>query len=238
MILQPYLAQDILDGSLILIDKPIGYTSFQAVNQLKHCILKHLKIKKIKIGHAGTLDPLASGLLVIATGKMTKMLSQFQAETKTYTGVITLGAYTPSYDLETEIEKAMPTDGINEEQIKQNAQSFIGKQQQLPPIFSAKKIDGKRAYESARAGKEIEMKTNEIEIFDFKTSIENFPDISFEVVCSKGTYIRSLAHDFGKRLNNIAYLKALRRTQSGGFSAADAETPDSWTAKFIEKNPR
>ncbi|MDO5607928.1 MAG: tRNA pseudouridine(55) synthase TruB [Capnocytophaga sp.] len=226
-------ADDFLNGQILLIDKPLHWTSFQAVNKIKWAIIKNLKLKKIKIGHAGTLDPLATGLLVICTGKFTKNISELQAETKTYTGTLRLGSTTPSYDLETEIDQIFPTGHITSQLIDEKRQQFLGEITQYPPVFSAVKKDGKRLYEMARNGEEVSeipLRTVEIEKFDLQEA--DFPDLHFEVVCSKGTYIRSLAHDFGKSLGSGAHLTALRRTQSGQFSANNALTPD----EFIEKN--
>ena len=234
MQINSFKKEDLLEGSIILIDKPIGYSSFGVVNEIRKAVCQKLGVKKLKVGHAGTLDPLASGLLILATGKMTKQIDGLQAQIKEYTGNIVLGAYTPSYDLETEVSETMPTDNITNEMVSSVANSFVGKQLQTPPVFSAKKIDGKRAYESAREGIEIEMKANEIEIFDMKVSTEIFPEIMFTVSCSKGTYIRSLAYDFGKKLNNIAYLKNLRRTKSGSFSVENALTPSTWIQSFTD----
>ncbi|MGY6562266.1 MAG: tRNA pseudouridine(55) synthase TruB [Luteibaculaceae bacterium] len=236
MIVNPTHASAVTEGSILLIDKPLGYTSFQAVNQLKHAILKTLGIKKIKIGHAGTLDPLATGLLIIGTGKMTKQLAQWQAEQKVYTGKIQLGAYTPSYDLETEITETMPVEGITPALIETVSKSFIGVQEQIPPIFSAKKVDGKRAYDMARKGDDFQLKSSTVEIFELTVDSTKFPELGFLVSCSKGTYIRSLAYDFGKRLNNTAYLKELRREQSGSFNVKNALSPQAWVEKFMAEN--
>ena len=214
--------EDFKNGQLLAIDKPLEWTSFQVVNKLRWHIKKKFKLKKIKVGHAGTLDPLASGLLLICTGKMTKQIQDFQAQVKTYTGSFVLGSTTPSYDLETAIDKHFPTEHISEELIYQTAKKFVGKIQQQPPIFSALKKDGKRLYEFARAGKDVAIPTREITIDYFK--IKNIKDheIDFEIQCSKGTYIRSLAHDFGRALDSGAHLSALRRTKIGEFSVENA----------------
>ena len=214
--------EDFKNGALLAIDKPLEWTSFQVVNKLRWLIKKKFKLKKIKVGHAGTLDPLASGLLLICTGKMTKQIQDFQAQVKTYTGTFVLGSTTPSYDLETEVDATYPTAHITEELIHQTSKQFEGKIQQQPPVFSALKKDGKRLYEFARAGKDVTIPTREITIDYFK--IKNIKDheIDFEIQCSKGTYIRSLAHDFGRALDSGAHLSALRRTKIGEFSVENA----------------
>jgi len=219
-------------GATILVDKPLNWTSFDAVNRLRWNLRKRLGVKKIKVGHAGTLDPLATGLLVICIGKHTKLIEGLTNDSKTYTGTILLGKTTPSFDLETEYNQEFPVDHINDELLEEVRQSFIGEQPQIPPIFSAKKVDGKRAYDIARAGKEIEMKANTITISDFKIDTTSFPEIKFEVSCSKGTYIRSLASDFGKKLNSGGTLIELRRTRSGDFNIENAKSVDEWIEYF------
>lgn len=206
---------DILEGQVLWIDKPLHWTSFQAVNKLKYFIQKKYGLKKFKIGHAGTLDPLATGVLIICTGKKTKEITEYQEEKKEYTGVIRLGATTPSFDLETEINQTFPVEHINSDLIKDCAQNFIGEIWQTPPVFSAVKVDGKRAYKSARQGIEVEIKQRKISIYEFEIGSENFPDITFRVLCSKGTYIRTLANDVGIWLQSGAHLTALRRTKIG-----------------------
>lgn len=226
-------AEDYLNGQVLLVDKPLHWTSFQVVGKLRSEIRKTFDIKKIKVGHAGTLDPLATGLLVICTGKMTKQIDTFQGQIKEYTGTITLGSTTPSYDLETEIDQTFPTAHITTEIIHEATKKFIGDIQQLPPIFSALKKDGKRLYQYARAGEAVEIKPRHITILKFEiTKIEGL-EVNFKVVCSKGTYIRSLAHDFGKALNSGAHLSALRRTKIGEFNVNNALTID----EFIENLP-
>lgn len=222
------------EGVTLLIDKPLHWTSFDVVNKIRWNIKRKLGVKKIKVGHAGTLDPLATGLLIICTGKHTKTIETIQAEEKTYTGTILLGKTTPSYDLETEYNQEFPTEHITNELLEETRLSFIGEQQQIPPIFSAKQIDGKRAYEHARAGREIEMKSNTITISDMKINAERFPEIDFEIVCSKGTYIRSIAHDFGQKLNSGGTLIALRRTKSGNFDVKDAFQVEDFIASLQE----
>lgn len=231
---------DFQAGQVILIDKPLNWTSFQVVNKMRWKIRKTFKIKKIKVGHAGTLDPLATGLLVICTGKMTKQIETFQAQTKEYTGTIVLGSSTPSFDLETEIDQTFPTDHITEDLIHKTADTFIGEQAQYPPVFSAVKKDGKRLYEFARAGKDVEIKPRQITIEDFeitkinrsKTAVTDSIKVNFRVVCSKGTYIRSLANDFGKAMNSGSHLSALRRTKIGDFNVDNAQTIDEFIESF------
>jgi tRNA pseudouridine55 synthase len=219
---------DFQSGEVLLVDKPLEWTSFDVVNKLRWNIKRKLGVKKIKVGHAGTLDPLATGLLIICTGKFTKRIEEFQAEEKTYTGTILLGKTTASYDLESEYNAEFPIEHITKEQMEEVRLSFLGEQQQIPPIFSAKQVDGKRAYELARAGKEITLKSNSIQISDFKIDSSRFPEIDFEISCSKGTYIRSIAHDFGLKLNSGGTLIALRRTASGNFLVENAKDVDTW----------
>ena len=225
--------EEFKNGQVLLIDKPLTWTSFQAVNKLRWAIRQAFSIKKIKVGHAGTLDPLATGLLVICTGKMTKQINTFQGQEKEYTGTFVLGATTPSYDLESEIDNRFPKDHITEKQIHETTHKFIGKIEQFPPIFSALKKDGKRLYEYARAGETVEIKSREVEISEFEITQINDLELKFRVVCSKGTYIRSLAHDFGKALNSGAHLSELRRTRIGEFKIENALTPQ----EFIDKLP-
>lgn len=217
--------EDFLDGQILLIDKPLEWTSFQAVNALKWAIRKKFNLKKIKIGHAGTLDPLATGLLVICTGKFTKKIPELQGQIKEYTGTFTLGATTPSYDLESEVNETFPTEHLTENMIKDAVHRFLGEIDQVPPIFSALKKDGKRLYELARKGEDVEVQPRKIEIFEFEITKIDMPKVDFRVVCSKGTYIRSLAHDFGKALGSGAHLSALRRTKIGDFNVNNATTP-------------
>ncbi|MCG2418004.1 tRNA pseudouridine(55) synthase TruB [Aequorivita sp. F47161] len=211
-------AEDYKEGQVILIDKPLEWTSFQAVNKIRWLIKKSFGIKKIKVGHAGTLDPLATGLLIICTGKFTKRIDTFQAQEKEYTGTFTLGATTPSYDLETEINNTFDISEITSEKIQEATKQFLGEIQQQPPVFSALKKEGKRLYEYARSGEEIEIPFRTITISEFEITKIELPIVHFKVACSKGTYIRSLANDFGKALNNGAHLSALRRTKIGDFS--------------------
>ena len=209
---------DFKNGQVLLIDKPLNWTSFQVVNKLRWEIKQRFNIKNIKVGHAGTLDPLATGLLIICTGKQTKEIDMYQGQIKEYTGTITLGATTPSYDLETEIDKAFSIEHISEELLKETTKQFIGEIQQKPPIFSAIKKEGKRLYELARKGETTEIKARTVTVSEFEITNINLPKVNFKVICSKGTYIRSLAFDFGIALKSGAHLSALRRTKIGEFS--------------------
>ena len=212
------------NGKVLLIDKPLEWTSFQVVNKLRWHIKKQFNLKKIKVGHAGTLDPLATGLLIICTGKQTKSIQTYQGQLKEYTGTFVIGATTPSYDLETEINQTFPTEHITEELIHNTTKQFMGKIQQKPPIFSAIKKDGKRLYELARKGETTEIKAREVEILEFEITKIALPNIEFRVVCSKGTYIRSLANDFGKALNSGGHLSVLRRTKIGEYAVDNAQS--------------
>lgn len=214
--------KDYKEGQVILMDKPLEWTSFQVVNKMRWLIKKQFGIKKIKVGHAGTLDPLATGLLIICTGKFTKKIDTYQAQEKEYTGTITLGATTPSYDLETEIDQTFDISEITSEKINKATLQFIGEIQQQPPIFSALKKEGKKLYEFARKGEEVDIPFRTVSISKFEITKIDLPNVEFRVVCSKGTYIRSLAHDFGKALRNGAHLSALRRTRIGDFSVENA----------------
>jgi len=216
------MKEQFLNGEIILIDKPLGWTSFQVVNKIRWLIRSTYGIKKIKVGHAGTLDPLASGLLILCTGKMTKSIEQFMGQEKEYTGTFTLGATTPSYDLETEIDHTFPTDHITEELLQTTLDQFVGTIDQYPPVFSALKKDGKRLYEFAREGVEVEIPTRKVNIRSFELTQKAIPKVNFKVICSKGTYIRSLANDYGKALNSGAHLSALRRTRIGKFNIEQA----------------
>jgi len=206
------------EGELLLVNKPYKWTSFDVVGKIRNAF----KPLKLKVGHAGTLDPLATGLLIICTGKMTKQIDTFQAEEKEYTGTMVLGATTPTYDLESEPEQQFGTDHLTEEEIKEACKQFTGDIQQYPPAHSAIKIDGERLYEKARRGEEVELRLRSITISKFEITRIELPEVDFRVVCSKGTYIRSLVNDFGKALNNGAYLSRLRRTRSGNFNVSDA----------------
>ncbi|CAI8418108.1 MAG: tRNA pseudouridine synthase B [Flavobacterium sp. SCGC AAA160-P02] len=214
--------EDYLKGQVLLIDKPLGWTSFQVVNKIRWHIKQQFDLKKIKVGHAGTLDPLATGLLIICTGKETKKIATYQGQIKEYRGTFTLGASTPSYDLETAINKTYPIDHITKELLIKATQNFMGEIDQKPPLFSAIKKDGKRLYEFARKGELTDIALRKITISAFELKKIKMPQVDFKVVCSKGTYIRSLAYDYGLSLNSGAYLSALRRTKIGDFSIKNA----------------
>jgi len=209
---------DFVEGQLLLVNKPYNWTSFDVVGKIRNSF----KPLKLKVGHAGTLDPLATGLLIICTGKMTKQIDTFQAQEKEYTGTMILGETTPSYDMETDADQKFDISHITEEQIKEACKQFIGDIQQYPPAHSAIKIDGERLYEKARRGEDVELRLRNVTISEFEITGIALPEINFRVVCSKGTYIRSLVNDFGKALNNGAYLSKLRRTRSGDYKIEDA----------------
>jgi len=213
---------DIQDGKMLLVDKPLTWTSFDVVKYIRKSLVSKFKIKRIKVGHAGTLDPLATGLLIICIGKQTKQISIYQNLTKTYTGKFKLGETTPSYDAETEVNKSFNYDHIKEKDIINLSQKFTGKLMQKPPIFSALKKNGKRMYEYARENKKIEIQEREINIYEFEIIKFTDPYIEFKITCSKGTYIRSIANDFGKKLNSGSYLSELRRINIGEFSVLNA----------------
>ncbi len=225
---------DFRSGELLLINKPYTWSSFQAVNKLKHALKRHPslvledKFVHLKIGHAGTLDPLATGLLIVCTGKKTKEISSFQDLPKEYTGTFFIGATTPCYDKEKEVNETFSTEHITKELIFETAKSFVGKQEQIPPMFSAVKVDGKRLYKLARIGEDIELKARPIEILEFEITRCELPLVDFRIACTKGTYIRSIARDFGLALNSGAYLDTLCRTKIGHFSLEDAKTPEEF----------
>jgi tRNA pseudouridine55 synthase len=214
----PATLQGFAEGQLLLVNKPYNWTSFDVVGKIRNAF----KPLKLKVGHAGTLDPLASGLLIICTGKMTKQIDSFQAQEKEYTGTFVLGETTPSYDLETEPDAHFDISHLTEEAIRNACGQFTGEIQQYPPAHSAVKVGGERLYEKARRGEEVELKLRTVTISEFEITGIALPEVNFRVVCSKGTYIRSLANDFGKALNNGAYLSRLRRTRSGEFRVEDA----------------
>ena len=218
----PTLEEIQTTGIVFNFNKPLTWTSFDAVNKVRHALKKYYDHKKLKVGHAGTLDPLADGVLIICAGKATKNIDAIQAQTKEYIAEITLGATTPSFDLETEINATFDTSALSQTQIEAALESFLGEQQQIPPIFSAKKIDGKAAYTLARAGKEVEMRPNSITIYQIELLSCNLPVISVRIGCSKGTYIRSIAHDLGQKLNNGAHLSKLTRTAVGNYEISNA----------------
>jgi tRNA pseudouridine55 synthase len=219
-------------GNILLVDKPLGWTSFQVVNKLRWVIKQQYKLKNIKVGHAGTLDPLASGLLIICTGKETKNIDSYQAQHKEYTGTITLGGTTPSYDLETEIDATFPTDHLTESLLQETTTQFTGDILQKPPIYSAIKKDGKRLYELARAGQTTEIKERAVHVSEFVLTNIALPDVDFRIACSKGTYIRSMAHDYGAALENGAHLSALRRTKIGDYHVDNALSMDAMIEKI------
>ncbi|MTH16965.1 tRNA pseudouridine(55) synthase TruB [Flavobacterium sp. LC2016-01] len=215
--------EEYLDGQVLLIDKPLKWSSFQAVNKLKYLLINKVGLpKKFKIGHAGTLDPLATGLLLICTGKFTKRISELQGQAKEYTGTFYIGATTPSYDLETEIDETFPTSHIDDALIQETVKQFLGEIDQKPPIFSAIKKDGVRLYEHARAGETVEIASRKTTIHEFEITRIALPEVDFRVVCSKGTYIRSLAFDFGKAMNSGSHLTVLRRTKIGDYDVKNA----------------
>jgi tRNA pseudouridine55 synthase len=240
------MSYDFYKGEVLLIDKPYTWSSFQAVNKIKHAIKKHpsfivdgVRVKP-KIGHAGTLDPLATGLLIVCTGKKTKTINDLMGMEKEYTGSLLLGATTPCYDCEKPVDFTFPIEHITVSDISQVAKKFIGTQQQVPPIFSAIMVDGKRAYELARAGVETEMKSREITISEFEITSIEMPYLHFRVVCSKGTYIRSLARDFGLALNSGAHLTKLCRTRIGDFKIENSVSPVTFSDAInaeLTKNP-
>ena len=221
-----------IEGEIFCIDKPLNWTSFNAVKRLRGAVIRRTGLKKIKVGHAGTLDPLATGVLIVCTGKATKRIEELQTGVKEYVATIALGSTTPSFDLETEIDATYPVDHINRELVEEVLKNFVGRIEQVPPAFSACKIDGKRAYTMARKGKDVELKAkelviDEIELQDYKTG-----EISVRVVCSKGTYIRALARDIGEALGSGAHLTALRRTMVGDVKIDDCLTIDDAVAQI------
>ena len=229
------MAFDFYNGEVLLINKPYTWSSFQAVNKIKHAIKNHssliLEGKKVKpkVGHAGTLDPLATGLLIVCSGKKTKTINELMGLEKEYTGTFYIGATTPCFDLEKPIDNTFPINHITNEILLLTAKSFLGFQQQVPPIYSAVKINGKRAYEFAREGLEAEINSREIEIKEFELTQINLPFVDFRIICSKGTYIRSLSRDFGLALKSGAHLTKLTRTRIGDFSLTDAITPQEFS---------
>lgn len=223
---------DPVAGEFFLVNKPLGWTSFDAVNKIRYLLKKKYKVKKIKVGHGGTLDPLATGLLIIGSGSKTKELEGLAGRNKSYEGTIVLGATRPSYDMETEIDESFSIDHITEAMILETAKSFEGEQMQTPPLFSAKKVDGKKAYVEARKGNDLVIPPSFINITHFKITAVQLPKVHFAVSCTKGTYIRSLAHDFGKALNSGAYLSALIRTESEPFKLHEAKSIEEWTLQI------
>ena len=228
--------ENFLEGQLLLIDKPLGWSSFQTVNKLRWAIQRKFGLKKIKIGHAGTLDPLATGLLLVCTGKFTKKINELQGQKKEYFGTIMLGATTPSYDLETEIDRTFPINHITDGLVLEVVSKFIGTIEQTPPIFSALKKDGKRLYEYAREGKTVEIKKRVVNISEFEIIEIDVPKLKFRVVCSKGTYVRSLAYDLGVALQSGGHLTELRRTKIGEFNVNKAQDPNEFGSKLTGEN--
>lgn len=226
----PLPEYNFLAGAVLLVDKPQGWTSFDVVNKIRYKLKKQLNVKKIKVGHSGTLDPMATGLLVICTGKFTKKLTEFQGFSKDYEGTLMLGATTPSYDAETAIEETFPYDHIDNEMLAEARKMFLGDIEQVPPMFSAIKVDGQPLYKKARKGQKIDIDPRPVNISNFELSRIELPEVDFKVSCSKGTYIRSLAHDFGKAVRSGAYLTRLRRTRVGDFHLKDA-----WDLKDLIK---
>lgn len=219
-------------NTVLYFDKPLGWTSFNLVNRVRGVLSRHIGVKKLKVGHAGTLDPLATGVMILCTGKNTKLIESFQYQTKEYVATIKLGATTPSFDLETEIDAEYPVEHITEDLVKQTLNKFIGEIKQIPPTYSAIKINGKRAYEYARKGDEVELKPktlviDEIELLDYK-----MPEIVVRVVCSKGTYIRALARDIGEALQSGGHLTALRRTRIGDIRVEDCLQYDDFVKEL------
>ena len=228
-------AEDYQNGQILLIDKPLHWSSFQAVNKLKYALINKLGLpKKFKIGHAGTLDPLATGLLLVCTGKFTKRITELQGQAKEYTGTFYIGATTPSYDLETEIDQTFPTEHIDENLIHETVKQFLGEIDQKPPIYSAIKKDGVRLYEHARAGEIIEIASRKTTIHEFEITKIALPIIDFRVVCSKGTYIRSLAYDFGKAMHSGSHLTVLRRTKIGDYDVKNGVDVVQFEASLTE----
>jgi len=224
------------EGEVLLVDKPLDWTSFDVVNFIRSFLRKVYGLKKLKVGHAGTLDPLASGLLIICTGRFTKRIEEFQGMGKTYVGTMYFGATTPSFDMETEVDKEFDISDISKEELLATAKKFEGTIEQIPPIYSAVKIDGKRAFEYARKNDELKLKARQVEVESFEILSAELPSIEFAIKCSKGTYIRSLARDFGESLGKGAYLTELRRTQIGDFKVSDAFSLADFKKIVLEQN--
>ena len=221
-----------IEGRVLFIDKPLTWTSFDAVNKIRKSLRHHLGIKKIKVGHAGTLDPLATGLVIICTGRATKQIMQYQDLEKEYEAQVRLGATTPSFDLETEVDHTFPWEHITASDLRNAIEAFKGEQEQLPPLYSAKSVDGKRAYNMARKGKSVDLKPQHVTIHRLEILRENLPDLSLLVECSKGTYIRSLARDIGEKLNSGAHLSGLRRTRIGPYKVDQAISLENFIKKL------
>ena len=235
---QKFQAEVLKEGMLFLIDKPLGWTSFNVVNKIRWHLKNQTGLNKLKVGHAGTLDPLATGLLLICTGKKTKTIHELQSKNKTYTGTICLGATTPSFDLETKIDAKFPTQHLSDDLLHKTAKSFTGEIQQYPPLFSALKKEGKRLYEYARAGEKTTLEKRTVRVSRFDIIDIKLPEFHFLIECSKGTYIRSLANDFGKKLKSGAHLTSLKRIKNGNFSLSDAYSMESVVHENNKKNIR
>ena len=232
----PLPRYDFLAGAILLADKPQGWTSFDVVNKIRYKLKHRLGVKNIKVGHAGTLDPMATGLLIICTGKFTKKLAEFQNLPKEYTGTLRLGASTPSYVAESEVEENFPDSHITPELLEAARRRFLGEIEQVPPMFSAIKVDGQPLYKKARKGEVVEIAPRPVMIYDFDLTRIEIPEVDFRVRCSKGTYIRSLAHDLGKAVHSGAYLTSLRRTRVGQFRIEDAWSLGN-LVEFLESTP-
>lgn len=227
---------DFIGGEVMYFNKPLTWTSFDLVNKVRYMILHKLHVKKIKIGHAGTLDPLATGVLIVCTGKMTKQIDNFQYQTKEYEATLMLGETTPSFDMETEVDATYPTEHITKELVEETLKTFLGEIQQIPPAYSAVKVDGKRAYEYARKGKDVELKPKTLVIDEIELLEYAMPVIKIRVVCSKGTYIRALARDIGEALKSGAHLTALLRTRIGDITLKDCISPEQFNC-LLENMP-
>lgn len=226
---------DFIEGEVVYFNKPLTWTSFDLVNKFRYKLSRKLNVKKIKVGHAGTLDPLATGVMIICTGRATKRIDEFQYQTKEYVATLKLGETTPSFDLEKEVDGVYPTEHITREEVERVLQSFVGTIQQIPPVFSACKVDGKRAYELARKGEEVELKSKTLVIDEMELLECDLPTIKIRVVCSKGTYIRALARDIGVALQSGAHLTGLERTRIGDVTLGMCMTPDDIDT-FLEEN--
>ena len=233
---ESFKAEVLQQGQVFLIDKPVGWTSFQVVNKIRWYLKNQTGLEKLKVGHAGTLDPLATGLLVICTGKKTKEINELQHQEKVYSGTFTIGSTTPSYDLETKVDATFPTKHITEALILKAARSLTGEIQQTPPVFSALKKNGKRLYEYARMGEKIKIQPRKVHISKFEIKRKDPTKLDFLIHCKKGTYIRSLAHDFGKKLNTGAHLSSLRRIKNGSMSIENAYSMESVIVENSKKN--
>ena len=233
---------DFIEGEILYFNKPLRWTSFDLVNKFRYKLSRKLKVKKIKVGHAGTLDPLATGVMIICTGRATKRIEDFQYQTKEYVATLKLGETTPSFDLEKEVDAVYPTEHISRSMVEEVLTSFVGKIQQVPPVFSACKVDGKRAYDLARKGEEVELKAKTLVIDEIELLNCELPVIKIRVVCSKGTYIRALARDIGVALNSGAHLIALERTRIGDITLDQCMNPEDIDAfldnevKIINEN--